>query len=66
MGRSLCGRKCCGEFSAFLEWLSTIIESEHIDALLVAFDVPAENRVELTSSYEEIVKNLLEEDQNAE
>ena len=39
LGRSLYGRKRYDEFSSFLEWLSTAIESEHIDALLVAGDV---------------------------
>lgn len=39
LGRSLYGRKRYDEFSAFLDWLSTTIENEKIDALLVAGDV---------------------------
>ena len=39
LGRSLYGRKRYEEFSAFLHWLSTTIESESIDALLVAGDI---------------------------
>jgi len=39
LGRSLYGRKRYDEFAAFLEWLSNIIQEEHIDALLVAGDV---------------------------
>jgi DNA repair protein SbcD/Mre11 len=39
LGRSLYGRKRYDEFSAFLDWLSTTIENERIDALLVAGDV---------------------------
>ncbi|MEA3287981.1 MAG: exonuclease SbcCD subunit D C-terminal domain-containing protein [Candidatus Marinimicrobia bacterium] len=39
LGRSLYGRKRYDEFSAFLDWLSATIESEHIDALLIAGDV---------------------------
>jgi DNA repair protein SbcD/Mre11 len=39
LGRSLYGRKRYDEFSAFLDWLSTTIENEKINALLVAGDV---------------------------
>jgi len=39
LGRSLYGRKRYGEFSAFLDWLTQIIEDKKIDALLVAGDV---------------------------
>ena len=39
LGRSLYGRKRYDEFTAFLDWLSTRIENEKIDALLVAGDV---------------------------
>ncbi len=39
LGRSLYGRKRYDEFSAFLEWLISTIEKEHIDALLVAGDI---------------------------
>jgi len=39
LGRSLYGRKRYDEFSTFLDWLSTTIENEKIDALLVAGDV---------------------------
>jgi len=39
LGRSLYGRKRYDEFSAFLDWLSTAIENERIDGLLVAGDV---------------------------
>jgi len=39
LGRSLYGRKRYDEFFEFLEWLGTTIESENIDALLVAGDI---------------------------
>ena len=39
LGRSLYGRKRYEEFSAFLDWLAQTIESEKVDALLVAGDV---------------------------
>lgn len=39
LGRSLYGRKRYEEFSAFLDWLVQTIESEKVDALLVAGDV---------------------------
>jgi DNA repair protein SbcD/Mre11 len=39
LGRSLYGRKRYGEFSAFLDWLTQIIEDEQVDALMVAGDV---------------------------
>ncbi len=39
LGRSLYGRKRYDEFSAFLEWLADLIESEGIDILLVAGDI---------------------------
>ncbi|MCG6881956.1 MAG: exonuclease SbcCD subunit D C-terminal domain-containing protein [Deltaproteobacteria bacterium] len=39
LGRSLYGRKRYDEFTAFLNWLGDTIESENIDALLVAGDV---------------------------
>lgn len=39
LGRSLYGRKRHEEFSEFLHWLSTTIENESIDALLVAGDI---------------------------
>lgn len=39
LGRSLYGRKRHGEFSKFLHWLSTTIEKQNIDALLVAGDI---------------------------
>ena len=39
LGRSLYGRKRYEEFSAFLDWLTQTIESEKVDALLVAGDV---------------------------
>ncbi len=39
LGRSLYGRKRYKEFSAFLDWLSSNIESENIDALLISGDV---------------------------
>ena len=39
LGRTLYGRKRYEEFAAFLDWLTTTIEQEAIDALLVAGDV---------------------------
>lgn len=39
LGRSLYGRKRYEEFSAFLDWLTRILEDEKVDALLVAGDV---------------------------
>ena len=39
LGRSLYGRKRYDEFSAFLDWLVDLIESENVEALLVAGDV---------------------------
>ena len=39
LGRSLYGRKRYEEFSAFLDWLSEFIQTENVDALLVAGDV---------------------------
>lgn len=39
LGRSLYGRKRYEEFSAFLDWLLKTIETEKIDALLIAGDV---------------------------
>jgi len=39
LGRSLYGRKRYDEFSKFLDWLSSTIEEEGIDALLVAGDI---------------------------
>ncbi len=39
LGRSLYGRKRYDEFAGFLDWLSSIIESEGIDILLVAGDI---------------------------
>ncbi len=39
LGRTLYGRSRYDEFSAFLEWLAALIESERVDALLVAGDV---------------------------
>ncbi len=38
-GRCLYGRKRYDEFTAFLDWLSAVIEDQAIDALLVAGDV---------------------------
>jgi len=55
--------------------ISTIQENETLDDLnlndvfercLETFDVPPEDRIELTGSYNEIIKGLLEEDKNAE
>jgi len=55
--------------------MSTIAENETLDDLdandvftrcLETFDVPDEDRQELTSSYNEIIKSLHEEDVNAE
>ncbi len=39
LGRSLYGRKRYEEFSAFLDWLASIMEEEKVDVLLVAGDV---------------------------
>jgi len=39
IGRSLYGRKRYNEFSAFLDWLAEFIQTESIDALLVAGDI---------------------------
>ena len=39
LGRSLYGRKRYAESSTFLDWLKDLIESEGIDALLVAGDI---------------------------
>lgn len=39
LGRSLYGRKRYDEFESFLNWLSTTIENEKVDALLIAGDV---------------------------
>lgn len=39
LGRSLYGRKRYDEFTAFLDWLSSTIEAESIDVLLVAGDI---------------------------
>lgn len=39
LGRSLYGRKRYEEFSAFLDWLASTIETERIDLLLVAGDI---------------------------
>ncbi len=39
LGRALDGRKRYDEYEAFLNWLAALIESEDIDALLVAGDV---------------------------
>ena len=39
IGRSLYGRKRYDEFSAFLDWLAGLIESESVDALLVSGDI---------------------------
>lgn len=39
LGRSLYGRKRYEEFAAFLDWLYHTIETEEIDALLVAGDI---------------------------
>ena len=39
IGRSLYGRKRYDEFSAFLDWLAEFIQTESVDALLVAGDV---------------------------
>jgi exonuclease SbcD len=55
--------------------IRTIAEDETLDDLnvndvfercLEAFDVPDEDRVELTGSYNEIIKSLHEDDVNAE
>ena len=39
IGRSLYGRKRYDEFSAFLDWLAKFIQTESVDALLVAGDI---------------------------
>jgi exonuclease SbcD len=39
LGRSLYGRKRYDEFSAFLNWLTTTIQEENIEVLLVAGDI---------------------------
>jgi len=39
LGRSLYGRKRYDEFAAFLDWLGSTIETEGIDALLIAGDI---------------------------
>ncbi|WP_027362841.1 exonuclease SbcCD subunit D C-terminal domain-containing protein [Desulfospira joergensenii] len=39
LGRSLYGRKRYDEFSSFLDWLSTTIQDEKIDVLLIAGDI---------------------------
>jgi len=39
IGRSLYGRKRYDEFSAFLDWLTEFIQTESVDALLVAGDI---------------------------
>lgn len=39
IGRSLHGRKRYDEFSAFLDWLAEFIQTESVDALLVAGDI---------------------------
>jgi DNA repair protein SbcD/Mre11 len=39
LGRALYNRKRYDEYEAFLNWLAALIESEEIDALLVAGDV---------------------------
>ena len=39
LGRSLYGRKRYDEFSAFLDWLAEFIQTESVDALLVAGDI---------------------------
>jgi len=39
IGRSLYGRKRYDEFSAFLDWLTGLIKSESVDALLVSGDI---------------------------
>ena len=39
IGRSLYGRKRYDEFSAFLDWLAELIQTESVDALLVAGDI---------------------------
>ena len=55
--------------------IGTIVDNETLDNLdisdvflrcLDAYDIPDENRVELTVSYNEIIKSLHEEDANAE
>jgi exonuclease SbcD len=40
--------------------------SDLFERCLDAFDVPPEDRKELTESYDEIIKDLMEEDSNAE
>ena len=39
IGRSLYGRKRYDEFSAFLDWLAEFIQTESVDALLIAGDI---------------------------
>jgi DNA repair protein SbcD/Mre11 len=39
LGRSLYGRKRYEEFTEFLDWLSSTIEEQKVDALLVAGDI---------------------------
>ncbi len=39
LGRSLYGRKRYDEFAAFLDWLAELIQTESVDALLVAGDI---------------------------
>ena len=39
LGRTLYGRNRYDEFAAFLKWLAALIESERVDALLVAGDI---------------------------
>jgi exonuclease SbcD len=39
IGRSLYGRKRYDEFSAFLNWLAEFIQTESVDALLIAGDI---------------------------
>jgi len=39
IGRSLYGRKRYDEFAAFLDWLAELIQTESVDALLVAGDI---------------------------
>jgi exonuclease SbcD len=39
LGRPLYGRKRYDEFTAFLDWLSGVIEQEQVNALIVAGDI---------------------------
>ena len=39
IGRSLYGRKRYDEFAAFLDWLAELIQTESVDALIVAGDI---------------------------